>query len=96
MADLLQHLAEYRPAVIAAYPLPYLQWVVNDTLDLAQPFGLDDVPALRAFLQLRFDIAPGFYKQAEIAEVLNRRDVAPMARCRADGAFCRACAARLW
>jgi hypothetical protein len=79
-ADLLQHLLELRPALFEAYPLPYLHWLVQDTLDIAAPFGLDDVEALRVFLQLRFDIAPGFWREPEIAAVLRRRELAPMAR----------------
>lgn len=32
------------------------------------------------FLQLRFDIAPGFYREPAIAAMLGRRELAPMAR----------------
>jgi hypothetical protein len=53
---------------------------VGDTLDIAATFALDDVEALRVFLQLRFDIAPGFYREPDIAAVLGRRGLAPMAR----------------
>jgi hypothetical protein len=79
-ADLLQHLLEVRPRLFELYPLPYLHWVVQDTLDIAAGFGLADVEALRVFLQLRFDIAPGFYREPAIARVLGRGDLAPMAR----------------
>ena len=79
-ADLLQHLLALRPALFEAYPVPYLHWVVQDTLDIAATFGLDDVVALRVFLQLRFDIAPGFWREPSIADVLGRRALAPMAR----------------
>jgi hypothetical protein len=79
-ADLLCHLAEYRPDLFAAYPRSYLEWLVHDTVDEATPFGLDDVQALRVFLQLRFEIAPGFYRQPEIAAVLGRRRLPPMKR----------------
>jgi hypothetical protein len=78
--DLLQHLLEVRPRLFELYPMPYLHWVVQDTLDVAATFGLADVEALRVFLQLRFDVAPGFWREPAIAQVLNRRDLAPMAR----------------
>jgi len=79
-SDLLQHLLEFRPQLFVTYPMPYLHWVVRDTLDIAAPFALNDVEALRVFLQLRFDIAPGFWREPAIAAVLGRRDLAPMAR----------------
>ena len=60
--------------------MPYLHFVVRDTLDIAAPFALNDVEALRTFLQLRLDIAPGFWREPAIAAVLGRRDLAPMAR----------------
>ncbi len=78
--DLLQHLLEVRPRLFELYPMPYLHWVVQDTLDIAATFGLADVEALRVFLQLRFDVAPGFWREPAIAQVLSRRDLAPMAR----------------
>lgn len=78
--DLLCHLAEYRPALFEAYPRSYLEWVVHDTVDEAAPFALDDVQALRVFLQLRFDIAPGFYRQPEIAAVLRHKRLSGMKR----------------
>lgn len=79
-ADLLQHLLEFRPRLFEIYPMPYLHWVVQDTLDIGATFGLADVEALRVFLQLRFDVAPGFWREPAIAHVLDRRDLAPMAR----------------
>jgi hypothetical protein len=78
--DLLQHLLEFRPKLFETYPMPYLHWVVQDTLDIAAGFGLADVEALRVFVQLRFDVAPGFWREPAIAQVLGRRDLPPMAR----------------
>lgn len=79
-ADLLQLLAQRRPRVFSAYPAGYLRWLVADTLFIAAPFALDDVEALRTFLLMRFDIAPGFWRQPEIAGVLRDASLAPMAR----------------
>ena len=78
--DLLEHLLEVRPALFKIYSLPYLRWVVNDTLNLAAPFGLRSVPAQRMFLQMRFDMAPGFYKEPAIADALKDTSLEPMAR----------------
>src|SRR4051812_48419979 len=54
--DLFQHLMKVRPDLADASPGPYLQWVVDDSIDLASPFELGDVFALRVFLRLRFDV----------------------------------------
>ena len=78
--DLLEHLADVKPELFRAYPLPYLQWVAHDTVDLAAPFDLQDVFALRVFLRLRFEVAPGFFRQPQIAATLGDRTLAPMKR----------------
>ena len=78
--DTLESLAKVGPAIFEAYPTHYLLWVVQDTLTLAAPFRLHDVYALRVFLQLRFDIAPGFWRQPQIGAVLGDQGLAPMAR----------------
>lgn len=73
--DIEEHLTEYRPHILAAYPRPYLRWVINDSLDIGLGLGIDDVTMLRVFVQLRWDIAPGFFKQPEIARVLANREL---------------------
>ena len=73
--DIEDHLLEYRPEIGRAYPRPYLRWVINDSLDIAATFELDDVQMLRVFVRLRWEIAPGFYKQPDIARVLANRDL---------------------
>ena len=78
--DLLAHLCELRPGVAAAYPAPYLAWLVDDSITLATPFGLADVAALRVFLLLRFDVAPGFFKEPRIARLLGDASLPPMER----------------
>lgn len=69
--DVQDHLTQYRPSIVAAYPAGYLRWVIGDSLDIASRFGIDDVRMLRVFVRLRWDIAPGFYKQPDIAAVLS-------------------------
>ena len=78
--ELLGHLLEARPGLRACYPLPYLPWVVLDSTRLAAPFRFDVVAAHRTFLVLRFDVAPGFFRQADIARVLSDTRLESMAR----------------
>ena len=70
--DIEEHLAEYRPDLASAYPRPYLLWAINDSIEIASQFRIDDVFSMRLFVRLRWDIAPGFYKQPQIARVLSQ------------------------
>jgi hypothetical protein len=70
--DLAIHLMEVRPRLFDVYPSPYLMAVIDDTIDIAMEFGFTDVQALRVFLQLRWDVAPGFYLQSDIAAAVRR------------------------
>lgn len=78
--DIEDHLIKYRQHVVAAYPRPYLRWVIDDSLDIAQGLGVNDVQMLRVFVRLRWDIAPGFYKQPDIACVLANRQLTTVQR----------------
>jgi len=78
--ELLTHLLEARPRLRACYPLPYLRWTVRDSMKLAAPFRFEVVAAYRMFLLLRFDVAPGFFKQADIARALADARVPAMDR----------------
>ncbi|WP_434624781.1 hypothetical protein [Azospirillum sp. B2RO_4] len=80
--DIHDYLTRYRPGICAAYPAGYFRWVIGDSLDIAKGFSIDDVQMLRVFVRLRWDIAPGFYKQPDIAAVLS--DVGRPARERFD------------
>ena len=68
--EIEQHLIEFRPDILRIYPRPYLRWLINDSIELAQPFNIDNAYMMRLFVRLRWDIAPGFYRQAHIASVL--------------------------
>lgn len=70
--DIQEHLAKYRPDIGAIYPKPYLLWVINDSIEIASQFRIDDIFSIRLFVRLRWEIAPGFYKQPEIARVLSQ------------------------
>lgn len=75
VADIEKHLLEFRPQVVAAYPRPYLRWVIADSVAIGTGFGIDDVQMLRVFVRLRWDIAPGYYRQPQIAAVLADRSL---------------------
>jgi hypothetical protein len=64
--DLVLHLTTVHPKLFDIHPLPYLMAVIDDSIDLALSFGLVDVQAMRVFLQLRWDVASGFYLQSQI------------------------------
>jgi hypothetical protein len=68
--EIEQSLAMFRPDIPAIYSRPYLRWLINDSIKLAEPFNMDDPYSMRLFVRLRWEIAPGFYKQAQIASVL--------------------------
>jgi len=76
--DIEEYLLAYRPRIVAAYPRPYLRWVIADSIDIALGLGIDDAWMLRVFVRLRWDIAPGFYKQPELARVLSNRALNPV------------------
>jgi hypothetical protein len=78
--ELFVHLLEARPQLRECYPLPYLRWVVRESMRLAAPLRFETVAAYRIFLLLRFDVAPGFFKQADIARVLSDFRIDAMAR----------------
>lgn len=78
--DIEEYLLAYRPQIVAAYPRPYLRWVIADSIDIALGLGLDDVRMLRVFVRLRWDIAPGFYKQPDLARVLSDPALNPVQR----------------
>lgn len=70
LKDVAEHLVEYRPDLKTIYPNGYFYWLINDSIDIAEALNIDDVYSMRLFVRLRWEIAPGFYKQPQIAEVL--------------------------
>ena len=68
--EIEQHLTQFRPDILRIYPRPYLRWLINDSIELAKPFNIDNAYMMRLFVRLRWEIAPGFYRQAHIASVL--------------------------
>lgn len=78
--DIESFIVDYCPDAAGAYPRPYLRWVIDDSIELALGMGIDDVYMLRVFVRLRWDIAPGFYKQPAIAALLRDSTLTPAQR----------------
>lgn len=72
--DIENHLQEYCPEIVSAYPRGYLWSILNESIKIAFSFRIDDVHSMRLFARLRWDIAPGFYKQPDIARVLAQTE----------------------
>lgn len=70
--DLCTHLQSVHPRLFDIHPLPYLVALVDDSISLALQFGFNDVQAMRVFLQLRWDVAPGYYLEPTLAAALDR------------------------
>ncbi len=70
--EIERHLAEFRPDILPLYSRSYLRWLINDSIELARPFNIDDAQMMRLFVRLRWEIAPGFFKQPQIAQVLSQ------------------------
>ena len=80
-ADVIVHLDETRPDLATRYPPGYYIALVRHSARVARDsFGLRDLAAVRAFVQLRWDIAPGFHKHPTVAAVLSDASRAPMDR----------------
>jgi hypothetical protein len=68
--DIEEHLAERFPAMVAVMPRGALWARINDSIRLAMWFRIGEVSHLRFFTALRWDIAPGFYREPRIWAVL--------------------------
>lgn len=68
--DLEDYVGERLPSAMAALPRG-LRWaMLNETIRIALWFRLHDVDHLRFFAFLRWDIAPGFYREPRLWRVL--------------------------
>lgn len=80
-ADIVEHLGQMVPEVVTAYPPGYFIALVRHSARLGRDrFGIDEVAALRLFVRLRWDIAPGYYNEPRIAAALARQDIPAIAR----------------
>lgn len=71
LQDIEDHLAEYRSDLLLTHSRSLLLQLIDDSIELAVRFRIDDVFSMRLFVRLRWDIAPGFYRQPQIARVLS-------------------------
>jgi len=79
--DVIEHLSGFLPAIITAYPPGYLIAIVRHSATFARDhFGLDEIAAVRMFVRMRWEIAPGFYKHPEIAAQLSDQSMRPIDR----------------
>jgi len=70
--DIKEYFEEYRPDISPCYPQSYFNWIIDDSINIATQFNIDDAYSMRLFVRLRWDISPGFYKQPQIANVLKQ------------------------
>lgn len=70
IVDIEEHLAERFPAMVAVMPRGALWARINDSIRLALWFRVGEVSHLRFFTALRWDIAPGFYREPRIWAIL--------------------------
>jgi hypothetical protein len=68
--DIEEHLASEYPNMVAVVPRGYLWAVINDSIRLALWFRLTDVENIRFFTALRWEVAPGYYREPRIWKIL--------------------------
>jgi hypothetical protein len=76
----IEALREDYAAAIDPMPRPQLAMHVNHGIDLALSYGLADVAAVQAFVDIMFAVAPGWHRQPELNRVLRQREVKPLER----------------
>ncbi|NJO56252.1 MAG: hypothetical protein HC834_07795 [Rhodospirillales bacterium] len=86
IGDIAQHLAERFPAMVAVMPRGALQARINNSIRIALWFRIGEVAHLRFLTALRWDLAPGFYRQPEIWKLLADVGLTESARMEALGA----------
>ena len=69
--DVEEHLKRNLPGVAEAYPRGYLWSIINESINIAQKFDITDIENLRMFVDLRWRVAPSYFKEPRIHEVLS-------------------------
>lgn len=75
VADVIEYLGELRPQILRAYPQGYFIALIRESVRLAQAHRMDDVEHVRLFVDLRWQIAAGWFREPEINAVLQRVDL---------------------
>jgi hypothetical protein len=69
--DIEEHLAREFPQMVAVVPRGYLWAIINESIRLALWFRIVDVEHIRFFTTLRWELAPGFYREPHIWKILT-------------------------
>ncbi|MGR4862751.1 hypothetical protein [Caulobacter sp. LARHSG274] len=68
--DVEEHLAERFPQMTAEVPRGYLWALINESIRIALWMRIYDVEHIRFFCALRWEFAPGFYREPRLWKVL--------------------------
>ena len=74
VVDVLKHFVSFKPDLVKVYPPAYFVALVDASIVIAETFRIDSVFSIRLFARLRWDVAPGFYREPRINAVLARKD----------------------
>jgi hypothetical protein len=80
VADVVEYFEEMRPHIIAAYPPGYLIAILRESVRLAIAHNMTDVEHIRLFVDLRWEIAAGWFREPDLNEVLMRKGLTPERR----------------
>lgn len=79
--DVVCHLEQHRPDIVRAYPAGYFIGLVGHSARIARDrFALNESAAIRLFVRLRWEIAPGYYHHPTISAALSDRKLRPIHR----------------
>lgn len=79
--DVVGHLEEHLPDVVRAYPAGYFIGLVGHSARIARDrFVLNESAAIRLFVRLRWEIAPGYYHHPTISAALSDQKLRPIDR----------------
>lgn len=73
VADLLGHLETFHPHVVKAHPRGYLMMILHDSVRIARSFDINDVFNIRIFVDLRWRVAAGWFKEPRLAQILSNQ-----------------------
>ena len=80
VADIVEYLAEMRPQVVQAYPPGYFIALIRESVRLGARHNMTDVEHMRVFVDLRWQVSAGWFREPAIAEVLLRPGLSPERR----------------
>lgn len=79
--DVVSHFEEHRPDIVRVYPAGYFIGLVGHSARIARDrFALSESAAIRLFVRLRWEIAPGYYHHPTISAALSDQKLRPIHR----------------